>query len=188
MPESLNKVRTKELNEFIVLCIAHDPKERPEARKLLKHPFFDRIRREMEPKRSHSGDFERITSNFSIEGNSNPTLESDKDESDTSDKNDHVHLSKQDLNLNHSEKNTSTISIKSETENSKELESLDEDQEKKNQLSLSSRTAENFSVECRKEEGGSTLMFTIKFKDVEGYFLNDKINIITFLHFIKILL
>ncbi len=34
----------QELHDFIKLCIGHDGDARPEARQLLKHPFFDSIR------------------------------------------------------------------------------------------------------------------------------------------------
>ncbi|KAG2495563.1 hypothetical protein HYH03_006163 [Edaphochlamys debaryana] len=43
-PGGLSKVANKELREFIQLCIQHDPNLRPEARQLLKHPFFESIR------------------------------------------------------------------------------------------------------------------------------------------------
>lgn len=42
-PAALQQV-TGELREMIELCIAHDPTRRPEARQLVKHPFFDSIR------------------------------------------------------------------------------------------------------------------------------------------------
>jgi len=43
-PKGLEKVTCKELHDFIMLCITHDPIARPEARKLLKHPFFEEVR------------------------------------------------------------------------------------------------------------------------------------------------
>lgn len=43
-PAGLNNVKTPELRQFIELCIDHDSQKRPEARQLLKHPFFDSIR------------------------------------------------------------------------------------------------------------------------------------------------
>jgi len=43
-PAGLEKVKTSELRDFISLCIAHDPRQRPEARQLLKNSFFDSIR------------------------------------------------------------------------------------------------------------------------------------------------
>ncbi len=43
-PAGLAKVQQKELREFIEMCINHDPEARPEARQLLKNPFFDSIR------------------------------------------------------------------------------------------------------------------------------------------------
>lgn len=43
-PAGLAKVHSPELREFIELCIQHDPDKRPEARQLLKSPFFDSIR------------------------------------------------------------------------------------------------------------------------------------------------
>lgn len=55
-PESIQKIRTEELRKFIELCIAYDPDQRPEARKLLKHPFFDDVRKNMEPDRHYSDD------------------------------------------------------------------------------------------------------------------------------------
>ena len=57
-PASIDKIRTKELREFIELCIAFEPLARPEARKLLKHPFFDSIRKSMEPDRPMSDEME----------------------------------------------------------------------------------------------------------------------------------
>lgn len=53
-PASIQKIRNEELRKFIELCIAYEPFERPEARKLLKHPFFDGIRKSMEPDRQPS--------------------------------------------------------------------------------------------------------------------------------------
>lgn len=43
-PAGLDKVQNQELRDFIMLCIQHNPEARPEARKLLKHPFFESIR------------------------------------------------------------------------------------------------------------------------------------------------
>jgi serine/threonine protein kinase len=37
-------VKSQELREFITLCIAHNPVNRPDTRQLLKHPFFESIR------------------------------------------------------------------------------------------------------------------------------------------------
>ncbi|EFJ40151.1 hypothetical protein VOLCADRAFT_78105, partial [Volvox carteri f. nagariensis] len=46
-PSGLAKVQNTELREFIELCIQHDPNQRPEARQLLKHPFFESIRAQL---------------------------------------------------------------------------------------------------------------------------------------------
>ncbi|GFR39677.1 hypothetical protein Agub_g149 [Astrephomene gubernaculifera] len=46
-PGGLTKVQNAELREFIELCIQHDPNQRPEARQLLKHPFFESIRAQL---------------------------------------------------------------------------------------------------------------------------------------------
>lgn len=43
-PAGLEKVKSQELREFIQLCIAHNPANRPDTRQLLKHPFFESIR------------------------------------------------------------------------------------------------------------------------------------------------
>jgi hypothetical protein len=43
-PAGIDKIKNDGLKEFIRLCIAHDPRQRPEARQLLKHQFFDSIR------------------------------------------------------------------------------------------------------------------------------------------------
>ena len=43
-PAGLDKVSCEELKTFISTCICHDPSKRPEARQLLKHPFFDCMR------------------------------------------------------------------------------------------------------------------------------------------------
>jgi hypothetical protein len=43
-PEGLDKVPRSELRDFIEVCINHDADARPEARQLLKHPFFDSVR------------------------------------------------------------------------------------------------------------------------------------------------
>lgn len=43
-PAGLEKVTNQELREFIELCISHNPQQRPEARQLLKHSYFDSIR------------------------------------------------------------------------------------------------------------------------------------------------
>ncbi|KAL6751053.1 kinase-like domain-containing protein [Haematococcus lacustris] len=43
-PKGLDKVVDPELNAFVRLCIQPDPNQRPEARQLLKHPFFDAVR------------------------------------------------------------------------------------------------------------------------------------------------
>ncbi|KAI8467307.1 MAG: WNK protein kinase, partial [Monoraphidium minutum] len=43
-PVGLDKVAHQELQDFIKLCIGHNSDARPEARQLLKHPFFDSIR------------------------------------------------------------------------------------------------------------------------------------------------
>eukprot|EP00210_Caulerpa_lentillifera_P001084 g1045.t1 len=50
-PASFQKIKHPELKEFIELCIAHEPCQRPEARQLLKHRFFNSIRKTMEPNR-----------------------------------------------------------------------------------------------------------------------------------------
>lgn len=44
LPGGLAKVEDQALREFIELCIGHDPEQRPEARQLLKHSFFESIR------------------------------------------------------------------------------------------------------------------------------------------------
>ncbi|GAX85629.1 hypothetical protein CEUSTIGMA_g13044.t1 [Chlamydomonas eustigma] len=44
LPGGLAKVENQALKEFIELCISHDPAQRPEARQLLKHSFFETIR------------------------------------------------------------------------------------------------------------------------------------------------
>ncbi|KXZ55201.1 hypothetical protein GPECTOR_3g345 [Gonium pectorale] len=58
-PGGLSKVQNQELREFIEVCIQHDPNQRPEARQLLKHPFFESIR---EAARAHQscGGMERL--------------------------------------------------------------------------------------------------------------------------------
>ena len=43
-PQALLRVQSEELRKLIELCIAHDANERPEARQLLKHPFFEAMR------------------------------------------------------------------------------------------------------------------------------------------------
>eukprot|EP00775_Hariotina_reticulata_P007132 gene7132-7347_t len=43
-PAGLEKVKSQELQEFITMCIAHNPANRPDTRQLLKHPFFESIR------------------------------------------------------------------------------------------------------------------------------------------------
>jgi WNK lysine deficient protein kinase len=43
-PVGLDKVAHQELQDFIKLCIGHNSDARPEARQLLKHPFFDSVR------------------------------------------------------------------------------------------------------------------------------------------------
>ncbi|EFJ47644.1 hypothetical protein VOLCADRAFT_61378 [Volvox carteri f. nagariensis] len=42
-PASLSRV-SPELREFISLCIAHNPADRPSARELLKHPYLEAVR------------------------------------------------------------------------------------------------------------------------------------------------
>ncbi len=44
MPQALQRVLGVELRQLIELCIAHDAHQRPEARQLLKHPFFESLR------------------------------------------------------------------------------------------------------------------------------------------------
>ncbi|KAG2448511.1 hypothetical protein HYH02_006402 [Chlamydomonas schloesseri] len=46
-PGGLAKVEGQNLREFIQVCIQHDPNQRPEARQLLKHPFFESIRAQL---------------------------------------------------------------------------------------------------------------------------------------------
>ncbi|KXZ51020.1 hypothetical protein GPECTOR_14g260 [Gonium pectorale] len=43
-PASLARVSSQELREFISLCIAHNPADRPSARELLKHPYLEPVR------------------------------------------------------------------------------------------------------------------------------------------------
>jgi len=43
-PQGLAKIQDDELREFVQLCIQPNAAQRPEARQLLKHPFFDCIR------------------------------------------------------------------------------------------------------------------------------------------------
>ncbi|EFJ40152.1 hypothetical protein VOLCADRAFT_69922, partial [Volvox carteri f. nagariensis] len=40
-PASVDKLTSTELRDFVMLCLCHDPSRRPEARQLLKHPFFE---------------------------------------------------------------------------------------------------------------------------------------------------
>jgi serine/threonine protein kinase len=43
-PAAVGKVSSPSLQELIRQCIAFNPRDRPTARQLLKHPFFDSIR------------------------------------------------------------------------------------------------------------------------------------------------
>lgn len=45
-PEGLARIQDRELKDFVLLCIQHDPNKRPEARQLLKHKFFEPCRAE----------------------------------------------------------------------------------------------------------------------------------------------
>jgi WNK lysine deficient protein kinase len=47
-PQGLQKVTSPELAEFINTCIANRP-QRPRARQLLKHPYFDTVRQTLAP-------------------------------------------------------------------------------------------------------------------------------------------
>ncbi|PNH04167.1 putative serine/threonine-protein kinase [Tetrabaena socialis] len=47
LPGGVSKVQNTELREFMELCIQHDPNQRPEARQLLKHPFFESLRAQL---------------------------------------------------------------------------------------------------------------------------------------------
>ena len=60
-PASIQKIRNEELRKFIELCIAYQPDARPEARKLLKHDFFNDTRKTMKPERPHSDEMEAET-------------------------------------------------------------------------------------------------------------------------------
>ncbi|KAG2448512.1 hypothetical protein HYH02_006403 [Chlamydomonas schloesseri] len=44
LPATVEKLASAELRDFVTLCIKHDPATRPEARQLLKHPFFESCR------------------------------------------------------------------------------------------------------------------------------------------------
>lgn len=48
LPDGLAKVTSTTLRTFISECIRHDPQQRPSARSLLKHPYFDSIRMELD--------------------------------------------------------------------------------------------------------------------------------------------
>ena len=48
LPEGLKAVEDAELREFIELCICHTPEKRPDVRRLLKHVFFEDIRKAAE--------------------------------------------------------------------------------------------------------------------------------------------
>jgi WNK lysine deficient protein kinase len=50
-PQGLQKVTSPELAEFINTCIANRP-QRPRARQLLKHPYFDTVRQTLAPCKS----------------------------------------------------------------------------------------------------------------------------------------
>jgi len=43
-PLSLQRVQDEGLRRLVQLCTSYDPKDRPEARVLLKHPFFENLR------------------------------------------------------------------------------------------------------------------------------------------------
>lgn len=43
-PKALERVHGPELRGLIETCIAHEPQQRPQARMLLKHPFFESLR------------------------------------------------------------------------------------------------------------------------------------------------
>lgn len=45
-PQALQRVMGEQLRALIEQCIAFNPQDRPEARKLLKHPFFESLRME----------------------------------------------------------------------------------------------------------------------------------------------
>lgn len=55
-PQGLQKIQDEELKAFVMMCINHDADERPEARQLLKHPFFDCIRTPTPPPMPVVGD------------------------------------------------------------------------------------------------------------------------------------
>lgn len=50
-PDGLKLVEDDELREFIELCISHLPDARPDTRRLLKHSFFEDIRKSAEKER-----------------------------------------------------------------------------------------------------------------------------------------
>lgn len=50
-PDGLKLVEDDELRQFIELCISHLPDARPDTRRLLKHSFFEDIRKSAEKER-----------------------------------------------------------------------------------------------------------------------------------------
>jgi hypothetical protein len=62
LPEGLKAVEDAELRQFIELCICHTPERRPDVRKLLKHSFFEDIRKAAE-KEKKEREMEKVGEN-----------------------------------------------------------------------------------------------------------------------------
>ncbi|GLC59589.1 hypothetical protein PLESTB_001503500 [Pleodorina starrii] len=79
-PGGLGKVQNTELREFIELCIQHDPNQRPEARQLLKHPFFESIRAQLSCGGTDKAPIDRsIPEEPTTAGNNTPEVFSDEE-------------------------------------------------------------------------------------------------------------
>ncbi|GIL91129.1 hypothetical protein Vretimale_9576 [Volvox reticuliferus] len=76
-PSGLAKVQNTELREFIELCIQHDPNQRPEARQLLKHPFFESIRAQLSCGGTDKAPVDKAES--ATAGNNTPEVFSDEE-------------------------------------------------------------------------------------------------------------
>ncbi|GFR50549.1 hypothetical protein Agub_g12823 [Astrephomene gubernaculifera] len=61
-PASLARVSSPELRDFISLCIAHNPADRPSARELLKHPYLEIVRQAAGGSSSNGGGGGELTS------------------------------------------------------------------------------------------------------------------------------
>eukprot|EP00210_Caulerpa_lentillifera_P009072 g8657.t1 len=153
-PASFQKITNQELKEFIELCIAFDPEKRPKARQLLKHQFFNSVKKTMDPRHHHRNTNDKAEMEPPLPGyRSNSTSSFDSDLSSTRTTGLHQNgLPVESVHSSHSPATSNQPLSETDLTSMEELESPQE------------TNGLNIKIECTKVEDEPILDFSLEYQ------------------------